>query len=92
MELTPLSCDALDEMGRGYPRPQLRRKTWFSLNGEWEFAVDPPGAWRVPGDVQWQGRIRVPFSPETEASGVHTPGFTGACWYRRHVTLSQTGG
>jgi beta-galactosidase/beta-glucuronidase len=87
MLLTELSSDALDASGRGYPRPQLRRNTWYSLNGEWEFALDPPGAWRAPAHVQWQGRINVPFSPETTASGIGNTGFYKSCWYRRVVQV-----
>ena len=92
MDLIPLSSDTLDEGGRGYPRPQLRRNTWFSLNGEWEFALDPAAVWRTPADVQWHDRILVPFSPETTASGVGNTGFYRACWYRRRVRLPEASG
>jgi beta-galactosidase/beta-glucuronidase len=87
MRIRQLRSETLDPLGRGYPRPQLRRNTWYSLNGEWEFALDPPGRWRVPADVQWQRRIRVPFSPETEASGIGETGFYQACWYRRRLAI-----
>ncbi|GAB4442316.1 MAG: glycoside hydrolase family 2 [Chloroflexi bacterium OHK40] len=66
-----------------YPRPQLERKEWLSLNGLWEFALDPQARWRSPHQVQWQTTIRVPFAPETPASGVADTGFYRACWYRR---------
>jgi beta-galactosidase/beta-glucuronidase len=87
MRIRQLRSETLDPLGRGYPRPQLRRNTWYSLNGEWEFALDPPGRWRVPADVQWQRRIRVPFSPETEASSIGETGFYQACWYRRRLAI-----
>ena len=87
MRLEPISSDALDASGRGYPRPQLRRATWFSLNGEWEFALDPGGAWAAPDMVQWDTRIRVPFAPETPASGIGNTGFYRWCWYRRRFTV-----
>lgn len=83
MQLTQLSSDALDDCGRGYPRPQLRRETWYSLNGEWEFAIDDAGGWRAPAEVAWSDRIRIPFSPETPASGIGNTGLYRACWYRR---------
>ena len=83
MMLSQLSSDSLDPEGRGYPRPQFRRKTWYSLNGEWEFAIDRQGGWRQPADVAWQARIRVPFSPETAASGIGDTGFYRWCWYRK---------
>ena len=87
MLLNPISSDSLDASGRGYPRPQLRRKTWFSLNGAWDFARDPDGVWRDPGEVAWSHRIMVPFAPETTASGIGDTGFCRCCWYRCRVTV-----
>lgn len=71
----------------GYPRPQLERKDWRSLNGEWDFAIDPEAVWGHPNDVKWAGSINVPFSPETSASGIGNTGFYRAVWYRRTVHL-----
>ena len=68
-----------------HPRPQLRRRDWTSLDGEWQFALDPEARWTAPGQVEWDRTIRVPFAPETAASGVGDPGFYKACWYRRAV-------
>src|SRR5947209_4834572 len=68
-----------------HPRPLLRRPGWTSLDGAWEFALDPDGCWRLPHEVRWDRTIRVPFAPETAASGVGHPGFYRACWYRRRV-------
>jgi beta-galactosidase/beta-glucuronidase len=70
-----------------HPRPQLRRKNWTSLDGEWQFALDPDARWRVGGDVEWDRTIRLPFAPETDASGVRATGFYKACWYRRVLTV-----
>ena len=86
MPLAQLNSDELDQGGRGYPRPQLRRDTWYSLNGDWDFALDPPSAWRTPDQVEWNSVIRVPFSPETTASGIADTTFYRACWYRRRLT------
>src|SRR5437763_12348160 len=68
---------------QGYPRPQLERAEWTSLNGPWDFALDPEGKWRVPGEVSWTATIAVPFSPETPASGIGDTSFYRRCWYRR---------
>ena len=68
-----------------HPRPQLRRREWTDLDGPWDFALDPEAAWDRPPDVAWDRTIRVPFAPETRASGVADPGFYAACWYRRTV-------
>jgi beta-galactosidase/beta-glucuronidase len=67
----------------GYPRPQLERAEWVCLDGEWDFALDPEARWKLPGEPDWNARIRVPFSPETNASGIANTGFYRACWYRR---------
>ncbi|HYX21253.1 MAG TPA: glycoside hydrolase family 2 TIM barrel-domain containing protein, partial [Thermoanaerobaculia bacterium] len=72
-----------------YPRPQLRRDEWTSLDGAWEFAIDANRRWRRPDDVKWEGTIRVPFSPETPASGVANTGFFVACWYRRALATPE---
>lgn len=68
---------------RGYPRPLLQRPHWWSLNGAWDFALDPDAACRVPGQVRFDRQILVPFAPETQASGLSHTGFFRACWYRR---------
>ena len=46
----------------GYPRPQLRRDNWLSLDGQWEFALDPQAQWTRPDSVAWTQTIRVPFA------------------------------
>jgi hypothetical protein len=66
-----------------YPRPQLQRARWSSLDGPWEFAIDRAGAWQAPADVGFDRVIQVPFAPETEASGVAEKGYFMASWYRR---------
>jgi hypothetical protein len=74
----------------GYPRPQLRRKRWLSLNGTWRFAYDDDLRWRVPGDVlDWPHQIEVPFAPESKKSGVHDTSFHRACWYEREFALDH---
>jgi len=67
----------------GYPRPQMRRKHWESLNGSWEFAIDSEGLAIGPEDIQSSASILVPFAPETPLSGVGAVGLHRACWYRR---------
>lgn len=74
----------------GYPRPQLRRLQWTSLNGPWDFALDPEARWASPDDVTWTQHIEVPFAPETPRSGVDDRGLYRACWYRRTFELPTT--
>jgi hypothetical protein len=66
-----------------YPRPQLRRAPWWSLNGTWEFEIDAEMELSHPKHVRWGSRIVVPFSPETRQSGIANTGLYRACWYRR---------
>jgi hypothetical protein len=71
-----------DALEGAYPRPQLCRENWRSLDGEWHFALHPRAVWTDPQYVAWNRHIVVPFAPETEASAVNETGFFRACWYR----------
>ncbi len=76
-------------MDFAYPRPQLQRPAWTSLNGPWAFAYDDEARCAIPADVaDWPLTITVPFPPESPASGVGDPGFHPCCWYQREVELS----
>ena len=50
-----------------YPRPQLVREQWASLNGLWDYAIVPADD---PQPKKWDGRILVPFCVESSLSGV----------------------
>ena len=74
----------------GYPRPQLRRKHWLSLNGPWRFTYDDELRFRIPTEVSdWQFQIQVPFAPESRRSEVHDTAFHRACWYERDFALRR---
>ena len=63
---------AVPSGGRGYPRPQLHRDPWHSLNGEWEFAFDDAdeGLHRGWHDERHLAqRIAVPFPYQSSRSG-----------------------
>ena len=67
-----------------YPRPQLRRESFFCLNGYWDFAVTPTP--ELPAD--FDRRILVPFAPETLLSGVHERfSEVDYIWYHRSFSL-----
>ena len=69
-----------------YPRPQLARRGWRSLNGPWDYAINSSS--RHP--TAFDGQIIVPFSPETELSGVQRSLKSGEyLWYRRQVELPE---
>ncbi len=91
MPLDPIPSNQPDAYGRGYPRPQLQRDTWWSLNGRWEFAIDPEGQWGEPDEVAWQRHIEVPFAPEAPLSGVGDTSFIRTCWYRNRWELPPYG-
>ena len=72
-----------------YPRPQLQREEWKNLNGLWDYAVINLEAGAVEQKPEkWDGRILVPFPPESALSGVKMPALTAAqrLWYRRAFT------
>jgi beta-galactosidase/beta-glucuronidase len=72
-----------------YPRPQLQRRDWTSLDGSWRFAFDPERRFRHPAEVDaWPLQIRVPFPPESQASGIGDRGYHVACWYQRDFELA----
>jgi beta-galactosidase/beta-glucuronidase len=71
-----------------YPRPQLERDQWTSLNGPWRFCYDDEAMLRTPDDIEsWPLQITVPFPPESQASGIGDRGFHKVCWYQRDFTL-----
>lgn len=73
-----------------YPRPQFFRQPWFSLNGRWEFEIDPDGSGKDKGwhsGHEFRRRICVPFAPESSLSGIGERGFLPSVWYRRHFTV-----
>lgn len=74
-------------MSEEHPRPLLQRAGWTSLDGVWDFALDRDAKWRRPEEVAWDTRIRVPFAPETPASGVAFEGEALAFWYRQRLEV-----
>ncbi|MDT7581561.1 MAG: hypothetical protein QOK35_2825 [Pseudonocardiales bacterium] len=75
-----------------HPRPQLVRPGWVVLDGPWRFAHDDGDRgvaerWYDPGGADaFDREIRVPFPPESSASGIGDTGFHPVVWYRRTVT------
>ena len=77
-----------------YPRPQMQRSNWLSLNGEWNFCFDHEQQYRVPSQIRsWPHQIQVPYAPECSRSGINDTGFHRACWYEREFDypLPETG-
>jgi beta-galactosidase/beta-glucuronidase len=75
-----------------YPRPQLVREHWQSLNGQWKFTFDNDNRFAHPSDsIEWNAEIRVPYPPESQASGIGDRGFHHACWYQRDFQMRAEG-
>ncbi|MGZ8288527.1 MAG: glycoside hydrolase family 2 protein [Telluria sp.] len=76
-----------------YPRPQLVRDSWMSLNGRWKFMFDDARRHSMPrGGHAWTHEIVVPFSPESKASGIGDTGYHRVCWYEREFELDPGDG
>ena len=73
-----------------YPRPQFERALWQNLNGTWTYAFDFSGT----GDQRdwtksagFEGKIVVPFCPESKLSGVGYTDFIPCIWYQRSLPV-----
>ena len=71
-----------------YPRPQLERAQWLSLDGRWRFRFDRERRFRHPAEIpDWPLQIEVPYPPESPASGIGERGFNPAVWYQRDFEI-----
>jgi beta-galactosidase/beta-glucuronidase len=69
-----------------YPRPQLKRNSYIPLNGLWNYAITKTGEFPACYD----GRILVPFSPESALSGVGKQIMPrDYLWYERNITVKE---
>jgi beta-galactosidase/beta-glucuronidase len=82
----------VDNNAEPYPRPLLRRAHWTSLNGTWRFTFDPERRYSHPSQIrEWPLAIRVPFPPESTASGIGDTTFHPASWYQRDFDVVPDG-
>ncbi len=73
-----------------HPRPDRKREAWINLNGPWDFAIDNAkvGLGKKFYELDaLDGKITVPFSPESVLSGVGNTDFMNAVWYRRDLEI-----
>ncbi|WP_139653191.1 glycoside hydrolase family 2 protein [Raoultibacter phocaeensis] len=72
-----------------HPHPQFERASFHALDGWWDYRIeasdDAANAWRcAPVPLTFEGRIRVPFSPEAPLSSVNRQLKPHEfMWYRR---------
>lgn len=71
-----------------YPRPQFRRDSWQSLNGEWEFDFGVRHS-ICAGQLKLSRKINVPFSYQWDASGIGVKAVHDTVWYRRSFTVTE---
>lgn len=69
-----------------YPRPQLKRDSYIPLNGLWNYAITKNA--KFPG--RYDGRIVVPFSPESILSRVNKQIMPkDYLWYERKFNIKE---
>jgi hypothetical protein len=68
-----------------YPRPQMVRSNWLSLNGIWQFQPGITNSDPVPTNQTLSSSILVPFPMESALSGVMQ--YHAWSWYRRTFTV-----
>ena len=75
-----------------YPRPQFVREDWINLNGTWNYEFDFSHSGmdrRLFESKGFEGRITVPFAPQSELSGVGFKDFISEMWYHRTINVPQ---
>lgn len=75
-----------------HPRPQFRRESWENLNGSWDFSFDDENKGEEEEwfkDPAFKEKIKVPFTYETEASGIQDETLHGNVWYHRRLSIDK---
>ena len=89
IQLTTTWGEKLDKKNvlQEYPRPQMQRKHFQMLHGEWDYAIVPQSD---ACSFESQGKILVPFSPEAYLSGVGRQLQPNEyLWYQRELVFSK---
>ena len=83
---------AADIPRKEYPRPQFEREAWLNLNGQWDYTFDFVDTGKEKGyhkATSFEGKITVPFCPESKLSGVGHTDFINHIWYHREIDIPQ---
>lgn len=76
-----------------FPRPDLCREQWMSLNGSWSFAFDDNKqgiAEKWYEEHEFEMCIQVPFCYQSRMSGIHDKGKHFHLWYERTVEITDS--
>ncbi len=69
-----------------YPRPQLKRDNYTILNGYWDYCITQ----KPDKPARFDGKILVPFSPESVLSGVNRQVMPQEfLWYERILVIDK---
>lgn len=77
---------------KDYPRPQFVRKEWENLNGEWNFIFDDNDEGETKEYFKKFPKsmtIRVPFTYETELSGIEDENVHYIVWYNKKINITK---
>ncbi len=76
-----------------YPRPDLMRDSWQTLNGAWEFEFDDQNRGLAEGWYKTAKRltrtIQVPYAFQTKLSGIGDTSFHDVVWYARTAQVAD---
>lgn len=83
-----------------HPNPQLVRKNWINLNGEWDFGFktantgftlskDESLALKIHDTEECSKKINVPFCIESKLSGIGYTDFVNLVWYKRTIHIKK---
>ena len=77
---------------KDYPRPQFVRRNWENLNGEWNFIFDDNDEGETKEyykEFPMSTKIVVPFTYETELSGIKDESVHYIVWYNRKINIAR---
>lgn len=75
-----------------HPNPAKKHSSFINLNGTWEFEFDNTlvgTAKKYYKREHLDGKIEVPFCPESRLSGIGNTDFINAVWYRRDIEIPK---
>lgn len=74
-----------------FPNPAFERKSWMTLNGQWEFAFDNDNKFERGGKVNavFDRKITVPFCFQSKLSGIDSDEPCENIWYKKIFEIKE---